>query len=31
MPPGRIKLDDRDIKILTILQSEGRIPKDPLL
>ncbi|MEF2550956.1 Lrp/AsnC family transcriptional regulator [Aurantimonas sp. A2-1-M11] len=30
MPPGRIKLDDRDIKILTILQSEGRIPKATL-
>ena len=30
MAPGRIKLDDRDIKILSILQSEGRISKAAL-
>ncbi|MEF2549438.1 Lrp/AsnC family transcriptional regulator [Aurantimonas sp. E1-2-R+4] len=30
MARGRIKLDDRDIKILTILQKEGRIPKAAL-
>lgn len=27
---GQIKLDDRDIKILSILQREGRIPKAAL-
>lgn len=27
---GQIKLDDRDVKILTILQREGRIPKATL-
>ncbi|MEN3792269.1 Lrp/AsnC family transcriptional regulator [Fulvimarina sp. MAC3] len=30
MAAGRLKLDDRDIKILSILQSEGRISKAAL-
>lgn len=30
MKPERLKLDDRDIKILGILQKEGRIPKATL-
>jgi Lrp/AsnC family transcriptional regulator of ectoine degradation len=30
MSPGRIQLDDRDLKILAILQKEGRITKAAL-